>query len=178
MVKGTHFCNVQQMPRNHAWRKFFFLLIFIFFCHGEPIVAASEERPEQKDTLTGLKDLFVYVDIGLSLKGPTQEALQVMVEKKLEESGLRIHPHDEDTESTTLPRLHIDIAIIDQLNRDSFFVNARIFQVVTLQQESGEIHPYAATWSLSTFGIGGIDEIRRIVEDVCEILLMDYHKVN
>ena len=155
------------------------VFLFLLLNYTWNVGLAAEERPEQKDTLIGVKDLFVYVDIGLSLRGPLQEQLQGIVEDKLKGEGLTIHPQDEEEdEETTLPRLHVDVAVLQGAQNYSFFVTARLFQVVRLNQGAAEIEPYAATWALSAFGIGGIEDIQEKVEDLCEIFLIDYRTVN
>jgi len=143
------------------------------------VAFGSEKRPDQKETLVGIKDLVVYVNIGLSKSGPSQMMLQDLVEQKCTNVGLVVHSKDEEKEESTTPSLHIYVTVAKgKINFHTFFVSMRFYQIVSLEQEGQVINPSAATWEVATMGVGGIENIQEKVEDLIEVFLRDYRAVN
>ena len=153
-----------------------FCLLFAFSCD---VAYGSERRPAPKETLLGIKELFVVVNIGLSRSGPTQTKLQDLVEQKLSSLGLVVHSREEYEEESPVPSLHIDVAIVKgNSNSPTFFVTMQFYQVVNLEQEGEVIKPSAVTWEVASMGVGGIESIQEKIEDLSEVFLMDYRAAN
>ncbi len=165
----------KDLYHKSGWCLFLCLLV-IFSCK---VALASEKRPEPKETLVGITELFVSAKIGLAEGGPTQMKLQDLVEKKIANAGLVVHLEIENEEESIIPSLHIDVAVAKGKNNfHTFFVTLRYYQIVKLQQGGEIISPSAATWEVATLGVGDFASIQEKVEDLTEIFLRDYRAVN
>ncbi len=176
-----YFCFCQNGPnKNSGVRR---LLGCLFFCflsisHLHSVVWA-EKIPEQKETLVGIKDVVVSVNIGLSKTGPTHNNLQDLVVKIIKDAGMNVLPKEDSSEGSSIPSLYIDVAVAKGKNNfHTFFVTTMFYQTVELQQGKQVINPLAATWVFSTIGVGGLESIQEEVVEASEKFARDYQSVN
>ncbi|MDT7040986.1 hypothetical protein [Candidatus Nitronereus thalassa] len=179
MVVPSFSCRNLLMSGKNVSRLGLYLVFCVLFIFSFDLAFGSEKRPAPKETLLGIKELFVLVNIGLSRSGPTQTKLQDLVEQKVSSLGLVVHSKDEYEEESLIPSLHINVAIIKgENNFHTFFVTIKLYQIVSLEQEGKVSNPSAVTWEVASMGVGGIESIQEKVEDLSEVFLMDYRAVN
>ena len=131
----------------------------------------------QKDTLQGLDQVRLVVNIGISLDGPTRQSIWKDIEEQLKEIPIRVLPED-SRESDWLPALYVDIAMLKTTHRTFFFLaTARLYQDISLNRDAN-IHSPGITWRYWLIGEGDVGGIKERVKMVMSRFISDYGAVN
>ena len=152
----------------------FFVLTFV----QVPSVSAKRFIDEnQEDTLRGLGQVRLVVNIGLSLEGPTKQGLWKDIAEQLKAIPIRVLPEDME-ESNWLPALFVDIAVLKTSRQNFFFLaTARVYQQVSLHRDAN-IHAPGITWRYWLVGEGGMENIRERVKVVMDRFISDFQAAN
>ena len=155
-------------------------LVVVFSCTFVPLPSASAKQlidENQKNTLRGLEQVRLVVNIGLSLEGPTKKRFWKEIEEQLKGIPIRVLPEESD-ESNSLPALFVDIAVLKTDRRTFFFLaTARLYQQVLLNRDANISGP-GITWRSWVIGEGNIENIRQKVRTVMDRFMSDYRTVN
>ena len=139
-------------------------------------MALKEE--ERHEILSGVKEMVVVVNHGLSRRGPLNMKLQELVEKRLSDAGLTVLKEEDQNDSYDPPALCVDIAILkSETSRYSFLINARFNEEVTLLRDNNKI-AFATTWSVTKMGVGDHELITETVDKLVDFFLIDHRLSN
>ncbi|HMK36725.1 MAG TPA: hypothetical protein VK463_16745 [Desulfomonilaceae bacterium] len=137
-----------------------------------------------RETLRGLHGIVVVVE---SLKsdaeadGLSGATLQEEIQAKLEQSGVRVLPHEEWRGTVGRPWLYVSINTIKHLFSYFFSIDVQLKQDVILPR-AVSIQTSSATWEMGSIGFVTIDElpekIRESVIAYVDNFISDYRAVN
>lgn len=132
---------------------------------------------EQRETLRGLSEMGLEVNLGFSREGPSRRLLRRDIEQKLHQLPIRILPETEN-DSTQFPAFVIDVSVLKTGDHSYFFLaTARVYQEVMLDRDRDIAMP-AVTWKNWKLGDGNFSNIRETVSELVRRFIDDYRGAN
>jgi len=158
------------------------LMLFIMMVIGveSPLLAVNGKSNQA--TLKGIKGFGVLVE-NLSpiveKGGVTKSQLQIEVEFKLREAGIKVLSREECLQAPGEPYLYINININTSKTESDIYpysIDAMFIQKVSLLRNPGQTS-YSVTWS--TGGVGSINKdllshLRNVVGDILDVFIKAY----
>ena len=149
---------------------------------------ALSDSPRQRATLAGLTGVGVVVedmDPAAEKDGLTESTLQIEVELKLRQAGIRVLTSDERRAAPGNPYLYLRVGTFKNAQSDmglyAFVVNLQLMQEVRLTRNPA-ITSLAITWDAEGWvGIVGsrkLSQVRERVRDVVDEFLNAYLAAN
>ena len=149
-------------------------LISILSCIG--MVPVNDET--QIESLAGIQRVYVIVNIGLSIDGPTRKSLQEEVERQLRDGGIQVLQYVQGTVIPSVPIFNVEVAIWRNAeNAYIYFVNANLFQPVHLVRNE-QFMTQAMTWQSKNIGSGMLVHIHKVVAKLSEKFVMNVQNAN
>ena len=153
------------------------------------LVTVTEASPKRdRDNLKGLRGVEVVVELSgnsgtlLQKDGVGESQLQLFVEIKLHQAGIRVLPQEEGVRTPARPYLHLNINSTKAQGNPPF---ASVAIALELQEqvhlERGNKSASAVTWSTGTVGTVPADDVRSIYDqagDLVDELINDYLGAN
>lgn len=153
------------------------LLLVVFFIL--PCLGMGPVKTEtQIESLAGIQSVYVKVNIGLSIEGPTRMSLQEEVEMQLRDGGIQILQYVEGKVNPSVPIFHVEVAIWRNAeNMYVYFVNANVFQPVHLVWNEKYL-TQAITWQSKVIGSGKLAHIKKDVAKASKNFVLNVQRAN
>ena len=167
---------------SHRIKQFLFVvMIFLLSCSGR--MENSELVVEEKETLRGLKGVYVLVE---NLSPDIEEdelklsTIQTNVELKLRMAGIKVLTREESSKELGIPFLYVQLNIMKSSGSYVFSILIELREWVYLTRDT-TIECTATTWRNGTVGVAGsrnLDFIRDSIKDYVDKFINDYLSMN
>jgi hypothetical protein len=169
-----------EMMRNKKWLIVLMLILLVLGTLESPLFAINGQS--NLVSLKGLKGIGVLVENlppEIEKEGLTKNQLQMEVEFKLREAGIKVLTREESFKTPGEPYLYINLNVnVGKTESDIFpySIDLLFIQKVSLIRDPQQI-TYATTWS--TGGVGSITkqlvgQLRGSVSDILDIFIKAY----
>jgi hypothetical protein len=142
-----------------------------------PSVRADELT---KSRMKGITGVYVYISRlsnDATEAGLSSDQIQTSIELRIRQSGIPILTKDEWLKYSTAGCFVIDVGVMKNLPLPIYSIQSEFDQLALLTTPP-TVPVLAATWRSGSYGRGGIDDIRRVIDDQVSDFLNKFLEAN